>query len=216
MSIIQNQQNNQMNQMNFNIQETKEIELKIWSKERQERKQEKIINIHRRYFTRENKTFLTKTIFLFLLGIIFKSKEGKKSYKRIENKEEKTKNSLMNISNDGNRIESNSYLDNSDNKKQIEDSKFIIVNTDSFTILKTSWRLYYSRKAFYIIILLNIFLPGFGTVVDGIGWGKTYIYKDRTYDLITKGIFQFLTFFLIYGWIQSIWDASTYFEDGFW
>ena len=29
MSIIQNQQNNQMNQMNFNIQETKEIELKI-------------------------------------------------------------------------------------------------------------------------------------------------------------------------------------------
>ena len=74
MSIIQNQQNNQMNQMNFNIQETKEIELKIWSKERQERKQEKIINIHRRYFTRENKTFLTKRIFLFLLGIIFKSK----------------------------------------------------------------------------------------------------------------------------------------------
>ena len=87
------------------------------------------------------------------------------------------------------------------------------MNVDSFTIMKTFLRLYYSSKVFYIILFLNIFLPGICTIVAGIGWGKTCKYKDRTCELICMGIFQLTTFFWILSWIQAISDALNYFEN---
>ena len=103
------------------------------------------------------------------------------------------------------------YIKAKKSKKYKKFKELIIVNIGSFTILKSLWKLYYSHKTFYIILFLNIFLPGFGTIVAGIGWGKTCQYKNRTCELILRGIFQFLTFYLIYGWIRSIQDAVNYF-----
>ena len=73
-------------------------------------------------------------------------------------------------------------------------------------------RLRYNNCIFYLLLFLNIFLPGIGTIIAGIGWGNTCKLRNRKKELINRGKVQLLTFILIFGWIQAIKDAITYFE----
>ena len=73
-------------------------------------------------------------------------------------------------------------------------------------------KLKYSRTIFYIILIINIFLPGIGTIIAGIGWGNTCKIKNRTKELIFRGIIQFFTIIFIVGYIQAIRDAKNYFK----
>ena len=75
-----------------------------------------------------------------------------------------------------------------------------------------SKRLYYNIKIYYIILFLNIFFPGIGTIIVAIGWGNTCKYKDRTKELLLRGILQILTIIFLVGWVQAIFDAINYFE----
>ena len=92
---------------------------------------------------------------------------------------------------------------NNNNSNNIEISKFN----------KTySKRLYYNIKIYYIILFLNIFFPGIGTIIAAIGWGNTCKYKDRTKELLLRGIIQILTIIFLIGWVKAIFDAINYFE----
>ena len=81
-------------------------------------------------------------------------------------------------------------------------------NSDNNSPLK----LKYSRTIFYIILIINIFLPGIGTIIAGIGWGNTCKIKNRAKELIFRGIIQFFTIIFIVGYIQAIRDAKNYFK----
>mmetsp|Transcript_7227 Transcript_7227/g.22204 ORF Transcript_7227/g.22204 Transcript_7227/m.22204 type:complete len:96 (-) Transcript_7227:106-393(-) len=48
-----------------------------------------------------------------------------------------------------------------------------------------------------LILLLNIFLPGIGSIVTGVSKSKT--------STIIVGVLQLLTSWIIVGWIWSIW-----------
>ena len=94
-------------------------------------------------------------------------------------------------------------INNNNNSNNIEISKFN----------KTySKRLYYNIKIYYIILFLNIFFPGIGTIIVAIGWGNTCKYKDRTKELLLRGIIQILTIIFLIGWVKAIFDAINYFE----
>ena len=68
-------------------------------------------------------------------------------------------------------------------------------------------RLKYSRGIYYLILILNICLPGSGTIIAGCGWGN-----NRRRELIFRGIIQFFTTIFLVGWIQAIHDACYYFK----
>ena len=90
------------------------------------------------------------------------------------------------------------------NKNEIEKSSLdSSTNADNNSPVK----LKYGRTTFYIILIINIFLPGIGTIIAGIGWGK-----NRTKELIFRGIIQFFTIIFIVGYIQAIRDAKNYFK----
>ena len=198
-----------MSVINSNIQKTKETDLEIQSKEKKERKQDKYISY--RLYSEHNITPSIRDI----------EKEARKIsefyWRNYLMLEVSTYNKKKTNNNNKNDNKNNQPKDSSKEDLYIKAKKckkyknLKIVNIDSFTILKTLEKLYYSLKVFYIILFLNIFLPGIGTIIAGIGWGKKYQYKDRTCELIIRGIYQFLTFFLIYGWILSIRDAIYYF-----
>ena len=178
-----------------NILKTKEIDLQIICKERQERTNQKLNANFEKPMTinpsKKGKRPKLLRLFYFLLGLIYP-----KFNKIKDNSFEEGELSPIKFN--------SPYIDNPNIK---------IINVDSFTIKKTFARLYYSSKEFYSILFLNIFLPGVGTIVAAIGWGKTCKYGDRTKELICRGILQITTFFLIVPWIQAINDSSIYFEE---
>ena len=143
------------------------------------------------------------------------NKEQDKQKNQNENKEQKINN---NINNSRNHVRSSS--ENDDAKSNIEfipkgQSNNEKKNKEPEIKLEDSPKLKYSKSVFYIILFLNIFLPGIGTIIAAIGWGKSSNssnLKDRTKELIIRGIIQFFTFFIIVGWIQAITDACHYFE----
>ena len=93
------------------------------------------------------------------------------------------------------------------------DFNMISINNELPKFNKTySKRLYYNIKIYYIILFLNIFFPGIGTIIAAIGWGNTCKYKDRTKELLLRGIIQILTIIFLIGWIKAIFDAINYFE----
>ena len=61
-----------------------------------------------------------------------------------------------------------------------------------------------------IIFLINLFLPGLGTIIAGIMYGKT-VNPDRTGVVICHGITQIITFLTIIGWIWALIDTVHYF-----
>ena len=60
------------------------------------------------------------------------------------------------------------------------------------------------------IFLLNFFLPGAGSILAGIMYGKT-VNPDRTGVVICHGVTQLLTYCFLIGWIWAIIDAVNYF-----
>ena len=76
-------------------------------------------------------------------------------------------------------------------------------------------RLQYGFGIYCLILFLNICMPGIGTIVAAIGWGRT-VTPDKTGKLLCHGIFQLATCIIIYGWIWAVVDALNYFEDGHW
>ena len=104
----------------------------------------------------------------------------------------------------------NKMIINLNNKN---DFNMISINNELPKFNKTySKRLYYNIKIYYIILFLNIFFPGIGTIIVAIGWGNTCKYKDRTKELLLRGILQILTIIFLVGWVQAIFDAINYFE----
>ena len=96
--------------------------------------------------------------------------------------------------------------------KQITDKKYensSISSSYSEQNLKddSPSRLKYSRGIYYLILILNICLPGSGTIIAGCGWGN-----NRRRELIFRGIIQFFTTIFLVGWIQAIHDACYYFK----
>ncbi len=141
------------------------------------------------------------------------NKEQDKQKNQNENKEQKINN---NINNSRNHVRSSS--ENDDAKSNIEfipkgQSNNEKKNKEPEIKLEDSPKLKYSKSVFYIILFLNIFLPGIGTIIAGIGWGKDADYKDRTKELIIRGIIQFFTFIFLAGWVQAITDAYSCFEN---
>ena len=65
-----------------------------------------------------------------------------------------------------------------------------------------------------LFVLFNIFLPGIGTIVAGILYGKTALSGDRTGIVICHGVIQLLTCWIIVGWIWAIIDTVRSFEEG--
>ena len=114
----------------------------------------------------------------------------------------------------------NNIRNDKDKEKNLNDKKeskeffpnLIVIDSESPKFNKCSMRLYYSRRLYYIILFLNVFFPGIGTIIAAIGWGNTCKYKNRTKELLFRGIIQFLTIIFFVGWIQSICDAKNYFE----
>ena len=104
----------------------------------------------------------------------------------------------------------NKMIINLNNKN---DFNMISINNELPKFNKTySKRLYYNIKIYYIILFLNIFFPGIGTIIAAIGWGNTCKYKDRTKELLLRGIIQILTIIFLIGWVKAIFDAINYFE----
>ena len=73
-------------------------------------------------------------------------------------------------------------------------------------------RLKYSLKVFFIILILNIIIPGIGTIIVAIGWGNTCEVRNRKKELIIRGIIQILTIVFLVGWVQAIIDSLNYFD----
>ena len=120
-------------------------------------------------------------------------------------------NSNNNLAKESGREENyNKMIINLNNKN---DFNMISINNELPKFNKTySKRLYYNIKIYYIILFLNIFFPGIGTIIVAIGWGNTCKYKDRTKELLLRGIIQILTIIFLIGWVKAIFDAINYFE----
>ena len=126
------------------------------------------------------------------------NKYNKKIEISLENNDSPNINENKNMNNNINLSERNSI-----NKIVKENSKYINRNNTN--------RLNYNKTVFYIILFLNIFLPGIGTIIAAIGWGNSTI-KNRTKELIIRGVIQILTIIFLVGWVQAIINASNYFE----
>ena len=100
----------------------------------------------------------------------------------------------------------------SNNKKsEILNSNIIVIDYELPKFKKSSMKLCYSIRIYYLLLFLNIFFPGVGTIIAAIGWGNTCKNKNRTKELLLRGMLQILTSIFIIGWIQSIFDAINYF-----
>ena len=102
----------------------------------------------------------------------------------------------------------NININNNNNNNQTQ--QMIIGNVN----VKVSSKLDIPGIYLCLFILFNLFLPGIGTIVAGIIYGKTAPCGDRTGKVICKGIIQFLTCWIIIGWIWAIIDAINSFEGG--
>ena len=129
------------------------------------------------------------------------------------NKLEKALNEIeaLNLPKESGREENYNKMKINLNNKN--DFNMISINNELPKFNKTySKRLYYNIKIYYIILFLNIFFPGIGTIIVAIGWGNTCKYKDRTKELLLRGIIQILTIIFLIGWVKAIFDAINYFE----
>ena len=199
----ENKKNNNKQKYNSNIQKYCELEKQNLEKQRENN----IINQNNITSLGCSKNNATKKL---------NSNNDEKLEERNINKDENINNNNSKNNNKNNKSEITSVNNNTSNSISERNSINIKVKADSkHENKKISNRLNYSKSVFYIILFLNIFLPGIGTIIAAIGWGKSSYssnLKDRTKELIIRGIIQFFTFFIIVGWIQAITDACHYFE----
>ena len=111
------------------------------------------------------------------------------------------------------RLNNVSKVENNNKKSKKLNSNIIAIDYDSPKFKKSSMRLYYNIRVYYILLFLNVFFPGFGTIIAAIGWGNTCKNRNRTKELLLRGVLQILTTILIVGWIHSISDALNDFEN---
>lgn len=72
-------------------------------------------------------------------------------------------------------------------------------------------RLKYSCGMYCLFVLLNLCLPGVGSILAGILYGNTSSRGDRTGNVICHGIAQLIFAITIFGWIWALRDALNYF-----
>jgi hypothetical protein len=72
-------------------------------------------------------------------------------------------------------------------------------------------RLKYSYGMYCLFVLLNLCLPGVGSILAGILYGKTSSRGDRTGNVICHGIAQLIFAITIFGWVWGLRDALNYF-----
>ena len=71
-------------------------------------------------------------------------------------------------------------------------------NTNTNTInINLRGRLIYPSGIFCFLLLLNICLPGIGTIIAGVFYGNTVV-PDKVGSLICRGIFQMFTCPIVY------------------
>ena len=66
----------------------------------------------------------------------------------------------------------------------------------------------------FLIVILNLCLPGIGSIIAAILYGNIAKCGDRTGNIICHGIIQILTCLFVVGWIWAVIDAINYFEKG--
>ena len=144
------------------------------------------------------------------------SNQGKNNNKKINSKNEgpiKKKEEKPSRNKKGNnKYPNDSEIDDHNNKLTERYKIDISFDNESSKNNKKSLELKYSLKVFYIILLLNIIIPGSGTIIAAIGWGNTCEVRNRRKELIIRGIIQFLTFIFLVGWVQAIIDSLNYFD----
>ena len=144
-----------------------------------------------------------------------KKNNGINSHKNNNNNtDENTNNKKIEISlgnNDSPNINENKNMNNNTNLSERNSINKIVKENSKYINKNNPNRLNYNKTVFYIILFLNIFLPGIGTIIAAIGWGNSTI-KNRTKELIIRGVIQILTIIFLVGWVQAIIDACNYFE----
>ena len=204
------------------------VSFDIFQKQRSERINSKISNIAEELLSRKTKVKNQKNQKSKLEAKEnqeLKEKFGKNNQTNVNNKnmkkqinhnikkEDKTNKKPNNIGRNNNLHHDNSKnISNSDSdRKTLNKKEYNIIPVN----IKESKRLCDNKKMFYLILFLNIFLPGIGTIIAAIGWEKVSKSKNRTRELIIRGIIQIFTIIFIVGWVQAIVDALYCFEIDF-
>ena len=81
-------------------------------------------------------------------------------------------------------------------------------------VIAYSSRLVIPGGMFCLILLLNLCMPGVGSILAGILYGGTAPSGNRTGIVICHGVFQLITCIFIFGWIWAIIDTASYFDKG--
>lgn len=100
---------------------------------------------------------------------------------------------------------------NNNNNNNLGGGQAVVVNT---TYVVDDGRLTYPFGMYCLFLLLNLILPGVGSILAGILYGKTSKRGDRTGNIICHGIGQLIFAITIFGWIWAIRDALNYFALG--
>ena len=204
------------------------VSFEIFQKQRSERINSKISNIAEELLSRKTKVKNQKNQKSKLEAKEnqeLKEKFGKNKQINVNNKnmkkqinhniikEDKTNKIQNNIGRNNNpHHEISKNISNSDSeRKTLNKKEYNIIPVN----IKESKRLCDNKKMFYLILFLNIFLPGIGTIIAAIGWEKVSKSKNRTRELIIRGIIQIFTIVFIVGWVQAIVDALYCFEIDF-
>ena len=204
------------------------VSFEIFQKQRSERINSKISNIAEELLSRKTKVKNQKNQKSKLESkenqelkeefgkdnqINVNNKNMNKQNNHIIIKEDKTnKNSINRGRNNNLHHEISKNISNSDSdRKTLNKKEYNIIPVN----IKESKRLCDNKKMFYLILFLNIFLPGIGTIIAAIGWEKVSKSKNRTRELIIRGIIQVFTIIFIVGWVQAIVDALYCFEIDF-
>ena len=136
-----------------------------------------------------------------------------KLYNKAEKERQKDKIQDLQFKNLENKIDNLARTQTQAGQQQ----QVVIVNQtppSRQTVIVATSKLKYSSGMYCLFLCLNIFLPGIGTIVAGIMYGKTAETGNRTGEVVCHGVCQFFLSILIFGWIWAIMDAVKYFEGG--
>ena len=152
-----------------------------------------------------------------ILAQILKGQEEQKNRekgKEIEDLKDKlNEERIRQLQNDNNQILANQRMNavmisqgNGNNNININNN----YNNNNNVVIYSVTKLNIPGGIWCIIFLLNLFLPGVGSIIEGIIYGKT-VNPDRTGVVICHGVTQLLTCYFLIGWIWAIIDAVNYF-----
>ena len=157
-----------------------------------------------------------------MLNKIFEKQNNMESYLERARMEDK----LEALRKENENLKHQQIIDNINNVKEVLEAKIenknnaqqvqVMNNNVNVNVNFNPYgRLKYDFGIFCSLFLLNIFFPGIDTIVTGIAYGNT-VTPNKTSKLICRGIWDFITYPIIFGWIWAIVDSLNYFEDGHW